>query len=74
MLLWGPAGDEMVSLLNSRIVDRGSSLKPVGLNSRWEPVCAYPKSKEENGEGIVAWQFALGGDFTLSISLSLSFW
>ena len=61
--------------LDSHVVDRGLSPGPGRLNSCWARVCVCPRSREENGgEGIAAWPSPLGGDFSLSVSLSRSFW
>ena len=69
----GPAVSIMAMLMDSHVVNHGSSPGPGGLNSRWAWVCVCPRSREENGgEGIAAWPYPLGGDFSLSISLSLS--
>ena len=69
----GPAGGVMTMSLDSHVVDCSSSPRPSGLNSCQARVRACPRSLEENGgEGIVAWPSPLGGDFLLSVSLSLS--
>ena len=63
----------MAMSLGSHVVDHGLSPGPGGLNSCWACVCVCPRFQEENrGEGIVAWPSPLGGDFSLSVSLSLS--
>ena len=60
----------MAMLLDSHVVDRGSSPRPDGLNSRQVRVHACPRSREESGEeGIVAWPTPQG-----VISHFLSFW
>ena len=63
----------MAMSLDSHVVDRGSSPRPGGLNSRrvYVPVCTRSQ-KENEGEGIVVWPSPLGDDFSLSVSLSLS--
>ena len=70
--LLGPAVGVMTMSLDSHVVDHGSSPGPGGLNSHQVCVRARPRSQEENGEGIVAWPSPLGGDFLLSVSLSLT--
>ena len=71
----GPAVSIMAMSLDSHVVDHGLSPGPSGLNSRRARVRACPGSREENGEeGIAAWPSPLGGDFSLSLSVSLSFW
>ena len=69
----GPAVGVMAMSLDSHIVDQGLSPGPGGLNSIRACVHVCPRSQEENGgEEIVAWPSPLGGDFSLSVSLSLS--
>ena len=73
-----PADGIMAMLLDSHVVDCGSSPGPGGLNSCQAHVHACSRSQEENGgEGIVAWPSPLGGGLIshfLSLCLSLSFW
>jgi len=71
VLKGGPAVSVMAMSLNSHVVDRGLSPRPSGLNSHWAHVRVCPRSREENGEGIAAWPSPLGGDFSLSVSLSV---
>ena len=72
-VLEGPAVSVMAMSLDSHVVDHGLSPGLGGLNSRRVCVHACPRSQEENGgEGIVAWPSPLGGDFLLSVSLSLA--
>ena len=67
----GPAVSVMAMSLDSHVVNRGSSPGPGGLNLRRVRVCL--RSREENGgEGITVWPSPLGGDFLLSVSLSVS--
>ena len=72
----GPAVSITAMLLDSHVVDRGSSPGPGGLNSCQARVRACPRSQEENGgEGIAAWPSPQGGRFLafcLSVSLCLS--
>ena len=69
----GPAVSVMAMSLDSHVVNCGSNPRPGGSNSRWARVRAFPRSREENGgEGIAARPSPLGGDFSLSVSLSLS--
>ena len=50
-----PAVSVMAMLLDSHVVNRGSSPRPGGLNSCRVHVRACPRSREENGgEGIAA--------------------
>ena len=69
-----PAIGGMAMSLDSHVVDHGLSPGPGGLNSCRAHVHACPASREENGgEGTAAQPTPLVGDFSLSVSLSLSF-
>ena len=61
----------VMAMSDSHVVDCGSSPEPGGLNSCWVCLRACLRSREENGgEGTAAWPSALGGDFSLSVSVS----
>ena len=69
----GPGIGVMAMLLGSHVIDRGLIPGPSGLNSHWVHVHACPRSQEKNVEKeIAAWPSPLVGDFSLSVSLSLS--